>query len=326
MRNKTRNALIGVLFPALLFNYIAWMQVRAMTHFVVTPAQKPLIEALSFGEKLQLIFTGVAVPRPTNQTTPADHGLAYTAEMIALPNQEAIETWVVPAEPAQGVVLLFPGYANSKEHLLPIATAFHHRGYNVLLVDFRGAGGSTGNVTTLGVREAEDVTHAYAFARQRWPNQPIFLYGVSMGSAAILRAVRLYGIKPDAIVVESPFNRLLDTTRSRFRLMGLPAFPAAELMIFWGSVQLGFNGFRHNPVEDAAAVDCPTLVFGGGKDERATPDQVQAVFAALHGQKQLLIAPEVGHELLIRVAPEVWNQQIDWLLHSPTRSHSCDVR
>ena len=135
-----------------------------------------------------------------------------------------------------------------------------------------------------------------------------------MGSAAILRAIHRYEIKPDAIILESPFSRLLETTRNRFRLMGLPPFPAAEVMIFWGSVQLGINGFRHNPLDDARFVTCPTLILGGGKDERATPEQIQSVFDAIPASKRLAMIPQAGHELSITIAPEIWNQAVNWLL------------
>ena len=43
------------------------------------------------------------------------------------------------------------------KQLLAPAQAFHRLGYDAILVDFRGVGGSSGNTTTLGVREAQDV-------------------------------------------------------------------------------------------------------------------------------------------------------------------------
>ncbi|NOK62221.1 MAG: alpha/beta fold hydrolase [Chloroflexi bacterium AL-W] len=74
------------------------------------------------------------------------------------------------------------------------------------------------------------------------------LYGVSMGSSAILRAVALHDLDPDVLILEGVFDRLTTTTRHRFAAFGVPVFPATELLLFWGSVQMGYNGFRHNPV------------------------------------------------------------------------------
>lgn len=47
-----------------------------------------------------------------------------------------------------------------KASMLPAAKAFHDLGYKVVLVDFRGSGGSTGEGTTVGYREAEDFVKA----------------------------------------------------------------------------------------------------------------------------------------------------------------------
>jgi uncharacterized protein len=38
------------------------------------------------------------------------------------------------------------------------------------------------------------------------------------------------------------------------RALHIPPFPLAELIIFWGGVQHGFNAFAHNPVTYAAQV------------------------------------------------------------------------
>jgi dipeptidyl aminopeptidase/acylaminoacyl peptidase len=85
-------------------------------------------------------------------------------------------------------------------------------------------------------------------------------------------------------------------------------------VVFWGSLELGFNGFSHNPVEYAAAVTCPALLLHGDLDSRATPDEAAAVFAALHGPKQMISFPQAGHELLIGDAPDQWRQAVGQFL------------
>jgi alpha-beta hydrolase superfamily lysophospholipase len=62
------------------------------------------------------------------------------------------------------------------------------------------------------MREAEDVAAAFVYARESWPGQPIVLYGVSMGSAAILRAVAVEGVRPAGLILEGAFDRLLTTS------------------------------------------------------------------------------------------------------------------
>jgi len=256
----------------------------------------------------------VPVPRPTNQSTPADLGLAYSTVNIPTTDGGTLEAWAVPAPTPRGIVLLFPAYASSKDSLLQPVAALHGLGYSAFLVDYRGVGGSSGNTTTLGVREAVDVAQATAYVQRTWPGQPITLYGVSLGSAAVMRAVAQEGVQPAAVILESPFDRLLTGTGHRLTAAGLPAFPLAGLLVFWGSVQQGFNGFAHNPVEYAPAIRCPALVLHGSADPRVTTAEAQAVFAALPGPKQYVEVPGATHELLIGVAPALWQGTVGQFL------------
>jgi len=318
-RDRTRlwRGLIGLL--VLLggaFNGVAWMQARALTHYAAAgpPARKP--ESLSPAERLWTVLAGVSVPRPENRQTPGDLGLGYTVAAIPVAGGGHLEAWYVPQASRRGLVLLFPGYATSKESLLAPAAAYHRLGYDALLVDFRGAGGSSGQDTTLGAREAVDVAAAATYARQTWPGRPLVLYGVSMGSAAILRAVASGAMQPAGLILESPYDRLLDTVGNRFAAMGLPAFPAAGVLVFWGSVQAGMDGFAANPVDDARAVSCPTLLLHGAQDPRVTVAQNAAIFAALAGPKELVSFPDAGHEILISAAPPRWADHVARFLRS----------
>ena len=63
----------------------------------------------------------------------------------------------------------------------------------------------------------------------------------------------MFGVRADAVVLECPFDRLLTTVEHRFELMGVPAFPLARLLTFWGGVggdthgveNMVFTSFRY---------------------------------------------------------------------------------
>ncbi len=184
----------------------------------------------------------------------------------------------------------------------------------MLLVDFRGVGGSSGNTTTVGVREAEDVAIAVNYTRSLDLKRPIVLYGVSMGTAAILKAVAQKKVNPDAIVLELPFTRLLDAVRSRLKARKIPTFPMAELVVFWGGVQHGFNGFVHNPVMDARQARCPVLLLYGKRDRWTTESEIDRIFNNFQGIKQKVVFPKAGHDLLVTADRKLWVQSIDRFL------------
>jgi alpha-beta hydrolase superfamily lysophospholipase len=305
-----RVGLLACVAAFLALNGIAWMQARAMTHYSPGGVRTPRIEDMTALEKGWAIIAGVNVPRPANSHTPANAGLAYETRRIDAGGGEQLEAWYVRAAEPAGMVLMFPGYAESKESLLGAAVALHGLHYDTLLLDFRGEGGSSGQDTTLGVREGTDVAVALRYAQRTWPGRPFVLYGVSMGAAAVLRAVAREGIAPDAVILESPFDTLVSTVGNRLHSMGLPAFPSAQLLVLWGSVQQGFDGFDHNPVDYARSVKCPALVLHGELDPRATPEQAQAVFGNLGGPKEFVSFAGAKHESLVARDPAFWKARV----------------
>jgi pimeloyl-ACP methyl ester carboxylesterase len=92
--------------------------------------------------------------------------------------------------------------------------------------------------------------------------------------------------------------------------MGLPAFPLANLLVFWGGEQLAYSGLRLNPAEYAAQVHCPTLVFQGDLDRRVTTSQAKNVFDHLAGPKQFELFPNCGHCAFLAQDPKRWTSTV----------------
>jgi uncharacterized protein len=259
----------------------------------------------------------VELPRPENQITPQKFQLVYETRHIPIgkASEENLEAWYIPAQKSRGLVLLFSPYGSSKSALLAPTKIFHDLGYDALLVDFRGAGGSSGNDTTLGVREAKDVAIAFTYSQKQWAKKPIILYGASMGAVAVMRAVAIEKIEPAALILESPFDRLLNTVRHRFEAMGIPSFPSAELIVFWGSVQQSIDGFNHNPVDYARAIRCPVLLLHGELDRRVTVADATRIFESLPGQKQWRVFPSAnGHGSLAVDNAKQWRNLVSRFL------------
>jgi len=127
-----------------------------------------------------------------------------------------------------------------------------------------------------------------------------------MGAAAVLRAAGDLGATADALVLESPFDRLLTTVEHRFELMHVPSFPCARLLLFWGGLQLGFDAVRFAPAESARGVSVPTLVMAGDRDPYVTVDDTGRVFASLAGPKRLELFPGATHQCLVRADRARW--------------------
>jgi hypothetical protein len=294
-------------------NVLAYRHAHAFTRFASSGRRTPTAEALSASEKVKTLFAGPVIPRPTNRLTPSSVGLEYETRTFVTGDGVSLEAWLVPAAQPRGLVVMFHGYADSKSSLLPEARALHELGWSTLLVDFRGSGGSGGDETTLGFREAGDVAAAFDHARSL-STRPVVLFGASMGAAAVLKAMAEYRLDADALLLESPFDRMLTAVAHRCHAVGLPAFPVAQLLVFWGGWQQHFDGFRHNPVDYAASVDRPTLLMQGEADERVSVEEAKAIFDRLRGPKELKLFPGVRHMSLVRARPDEWTAAVEAFL------------
>jgi uncharacterized protein len=295
-------------------NILAYNHARAMTTYKDAGARTSQPENLSRGQRIRVLLTGVTVTRPQNRLHP--QSLADNTQVIRIPLEKDItlEAWYANAGTNTPLVILFHGYAADKTALLPEARAFRDMGYSVMLVDFRGSGGSSQTYTTIGYREADDVKSTLALARQELAHSHFILFGQSMGAVAILRAIQHHGIKPDAVIIEAIFDTMLNTVRNRFRAMNTPSFPNAELLVLWGGLQRGFNAFKHNPVDYASTLSIPVLFMHGENDPRATLQEGQRVFDAVPGPKEWVTFPRSKHESYVGPHRERWRQAIRFFL------------
>jgi len=288
-------ALIVVLALFLVLNVVAYRHAWRMTHFVPAGRRTGSPGELSLVGKVKTPILGVEIPKPKVGVVGPE--FPQPARTIGFVTSDGVklEAWDIPVVSARGVAVMFHGYAGSRSGLLGESRMLHELGWRTVLVDSRGSGGSEGMATTLGWREAKDVAAAVNWAHGEWPEMQLLIYGQSMGAAAALRAIATENVRPDALVVECPFDKLLTTVGHRYHAMGLPSFPFAQLLVLWGGVQQGFDAFEHNPVEYARVVSCPVLVLDGEHDPWIRPDEARRVAAATRGPTLCHIFPRGGH-------------------------------
>jgi alpha-beta hydrolase superfamily lysophospholipase len=307
-------ALVSIVLLMVALNVLAYRHAYALTHFSRDGVRTGRPETLSVSEKLRVLVRGPIVPRPRNRRTPLDLGLGYERHVFVGARGLPIEGWYIPRPRSRAVIVMFHGHADSKDSQLKAASVFAEMGYSAFPVDFHGSGGSGGSDTSIGFHEATDVASAYEYARHLPGETAVVLYGGSMGAAAILKAVADRHLEPAAIILECPFDSLVKTVRHRFETMGLPSFPAAELLVLWGGWQQGFNGFRLNPADDARAVTSPVLLMNGDSDPWVTLEEAQRTFDHLQGAKRFKVFRGLRHQSFLNARPAEWKQSVSSFL------------
>ncbi len=301
--------LLALLF--ILMNIIAFIHAYKFTHFDTGIDKTKDPSQLTTLDKVAVLLTGINNSRPVNKSMPSQ-----PYEIILLQSNKTIACWWIKKESAIGTVILFHGYGGDKSSLLEKSDIFLALGYNTLLVDFMGSGGSEGNQTTLGYKEAEQVKTAYDYIVQSGEKN-IILFGTSMGAVAILKCINDYPVNPSGIIIECPFGSMYRTTCARFHIMRTPVFPMASLLVFWGGVQNGFWAFGHRPTEYAKAVKCNTLLLYGEMDNKVSREETDEIFNNIGGKKTFKTYPLAGHENYLIKYKEEWTSDISAFLKNP---------
>jgi len=292
-----------------LMNMVAIFHSYKFTHFANPKTEKTKSPTqLTTGRKIKTLIFGVSNPRPENTSVPTTE-----YETIKLKSNKEIECWRIRSDESKGTVILFHGFGGDKSSMLDKAEIFLKLGYDTLLVDFMGSGGSEGNQTTIGFLEAEEVKTCFDYLTENG-EENIYLFGTSMGAVAIMKSISDNGISPKGIIIECPFGSMYKTVSARFKTMNAPTFPMADLLVFWGGIQNGFWAFGHHPTEYAKHINCPTLLLYGAQDEKVNRQEIDEIYTNLNGQKNLKIYQNAAHENYLKKYKIEWTEDVTQFL------------
>ncbi len=311
MRKIIRITLKIVLVLFLLINIITAFHAYKFTHFY-NPGEVTIKkqEDKSGWDKTKEIFFGINAIKKENTVVPDS---TFQTVYLTTANGLKLQAWYIPADSAKGTVALFHGHGGSKSGVFKESEEFRKMHYNTFLLDFRAHGSSEGNTSTIGYNEAEEVKLSYDFIQEKGEKN-IILWGISMGAAAITKAMHDYPLQPDKIILEMPFGSILDAAAGRIKMMGLPAEPLAMLITFWGGVEHGFWAFKMKPVEFVKKINCPVLLQWGKNDPRVSREEIDEMYNNLTSAKKLVVYDSCGHESLCKKENEKWVTEVSAFL------------
>jgi alpha-beta hydrolase superfamily lysophospholipase len=257
------------------------------------------------------LMTGKKLARSLIQYYP---GTPYDTIQLTTAKGSKLEAWYMKADSAKGTVILFHGLNSNKGNVLGEAYEFVSLGYNAMLVDIRAHGNSEGITNSIGYKESEEVKLAYDHISKRGEKN-IVLWGMSLGSVIISKAIWQYDLKPQKVILEMPFNRLQDHIEARARISGFPGEPFGFFVTFWAGLELGYWGYGHNTTKYVQKIDCPVLLQWGNADEYVMKNETDKIFKAIGSSKKQLITYEgVGHAPLLASNESLWQRSVSEFL------------
>lgn len=168
---------------------------------------------------------------------PTDYGMAYEdISFISRDNETNLAGWVLePEKDAKMTIIFGHGYKGNRfeDHIsfFDMAQDLLARDYRIIMFDFRYAGESEGEMSTVGAKEQLDMLGAIDYVTDHYNEVPIGLLGMSMGASTSLLAAA----KSDqviAVVADSPFSDLEDYLKVNLPVWSdLPDFPFTPVIM-----------------------------------------------------------------------------------------------
>jgi hypothetical protein len=205
------------------------------------------------------------------ERTPADLGLPYEDLRLQTADGQSVHGWFLPSgSPAPLTVLFLHGNAGNISHRFDKLAMLREIGADVLIIDYRGYGRSTGRPDEAGTYRDADAAYAYLVEARKIDPGRIVLYGESLGTAV---AVDLAARKPvGGLILESVFSSGVDVAREMF-----PFLPMRWLV-----------RNRYESVKKIGQVRASVLILHGRDDEFFGWRHPQRLYDAARGPKQLV--------------------------------------
>ncbi|MDA7979053.1 MAG: alpha/beta hydrolase [Pirellulales bacterium] len=216
-------------------------------------------------------------------------GIAHQDVAVRTKDGLNLAGWSIPAPEARGTVVYLHGYGENRSQVISILQPLHDARFNVVAFDFRGHGQSQGHTVTFGHRETNDVKAACDFARAAFPDQPLFMVGVSYGAAVGLQTLpELSDVR--AAWVDSTFASMDNVLWQQFSFLKPTQLQGAAVsiarIILW--LDCGFNPDDIQLEQVLNGVNTPLFFVHGQTDDKTSLKQGQELSASYDGPKGYL--------------------------------------
>jgi fermentation-respiration switch protein FrsA (DUF1100 family) len=223
--------------------------------------------ALFFYQPNLLYFPDI--PTREIEATPEVLGLDYESLTLTTSDDEQLDAWFIPADPARGTVLFCHGNAGNISHRLDSIRLFHELGLSVLIFDYRGYGQSTGKPTEKGTYRDADAAWQH-LVEHSIPAEHIILFGRSLGATI---AADLATRQPAAgVILECAFTSVPDIAATLY-----PWLPVRWL-----------SRYQYNTRKQLADIHSPVLIVHSRDDEIIPYSNGERLYAAANDPKQFL--------------------------------------
>ncbi len=165
---------------------------------------------------------------------------------LKIENDAIINALHFKVDNPKGVILYFHGNAGDLSRWGNITEYFSKMQYDVLVMDYRTYGKSTGKLSEQAFYN--DAQYCYDYLLKQYSENQITLYGRSLGTG--IASYVASENNPKQLILETPYYSVLDVAKQRF-----PMFPVKQLLRYH------FPTFKVLP-----KTNCPITIIHGTDD------------------------------------------------------------
>ena len=235
-------------------------------------------------------------PVTGEDVTPQSSGVAYEAHTVVTSDGERLMLWRLPRSDARATVLYFHGNGGNLSMWCDVLVGLWRRNLEVIAIDYRGYGLSSGRPSEPGLYRDVDATLNFIDQRHqrgRPAGHPVVYWGRSLGTAMAAYAASRQ--PPDGVVLEAGFPNMRAVLETN-PLMWL---------LSW------FSTYRFATKDWMASVTQPALVIHGDRDSVIPYRLGQRLYRELQGPKKFVTIAGGDHNEPVPADPKIYWGAID---------------
>lgn len=215
-----------------------------------------------------------------------DKGIRLHAKYVSCPN-------------AQGTAILVHGYTDNLWSMMMFGEMYYNKlHFNILLPEHQRHGESGGDRIQMGWLDRLNIERWIDVACQKWPTQPIYLHGVSMGAATVMMCSG-DALPPSVkgIIEDCGYTSVWDEFSGEIHnQFGLPVHPLLDASSLLCDLRYGWNFHEASAIDQIAKSTLPVLFIHGDADTFVPTEMVYRLYEAKRtGHKELWITPGTTH-------------------------------
>ena len=232
------------------------------------------------------------------------NSIPFEDKMLTTVDGKQIHTWLLLQPNSDNVptLIYFHGNAGNMGFRLSNAASMYAKiGINVLMMDYRGYGRSTGSPTEVGLNIDADTVLEYAINHPKLKNSPMIAFGRSLGGAVSIALAHRHPDQIKGVIVENTF-------------LGISAM-VDKLMPFVTPIKPFVLKIKWDSDVKIQQLKQPILFISGDADQLVPPFHMKQLFeaATLSRNRQFFSVSGGGHNDTFMVASDYYERLREFL-------------